>query len=183
LFQDREKVDDIVTKAKDSRGLRKYSRADINRLYQRPTQKGLLINFAYHWLLKEGITYYEVDAAKEKEAMYLDAETRYNRTVALVAVIVQNVYKDKDQKFRWTDMSVEERREVSFVVEHLITNILTVENCLPVECAVDSWAAGLMLSVSIRNEGEKKEKMLSRQHQVNLTLMYFFMNISSNNCI
>jgi hypothetical protein len=72
-------------------------------------------------------------------------------------LICRTRYALEEPSFRWNDLSKEEKKEVASVVEHIVLQTISINNCLPLNLAVDSWAVCHLLSVAICNEGKRKE--------------------------
>jgi hypothetical protein len=159
IFNNPEKVEHVIVKNNSSRGLRIYSK----ELEKNGTQKNAVIDMCIRWLKNQKITYDLVDNYETDIKRIEDAKKRYNNAYSLLVLFCKTRYSKNDAEFRRHNLSKFDRNQVSTVVEHLVLQTLSADNCLPLAFATDSWVIKYLMGVIVRNDEERKAKILSKK--------------------
>ncbi|CEP06780.1 hypothetical protein, partial, partial [Parasitella parasitica] len=85
-----------------------------------------------------------------------DLDRRYQATYQFISLFVQTRFSNEGCNFRWMDLNKRERDEMVYLVEHLLENLLGIEDFLPLNLAPKGWAASYLISILIRNQAKAK---------------------------
>ncbi|CEP18975.1 hypothetical protein [Parasitella parasitica] len=121
-------------------------------------RKEAILAMCKPWLLKN-MNYNPIDSLTQEEVemrVEEDLDRRYQATYQLISLFVQTRFSNEGSNFRWTDLSKRQRDEMVYLVEHLLENLLGVEDFLPLSLAPKGWAASYLISILIRNQAKAK---------------------------
>jgi hypothetical protein len=163
-MNDEARIDEIVSMALGNRGRRDYSRTGVRNATGVPLsqKKASIIAMCCLWLEEQSVDYGLGSEEEDRVARMADANDRYDKTNTLVTLFCRTHFANEGHTFRWSHLSGHRRERIVYAVESIVLETLTSENSLPLERAVSSWATSHLLSIAIRNEGERKRSLLNR---------------------
>ena len=174
ILNDRTKIDELMANDRSNIGLRSISKASLHQgtsfsgRKSDSTRKEDVQEFCVSWLkvnFEHGhLSLEEADTARRENAL-----ERYDLTLNMVKLIAKTFAKDKPAKFRWDHLNQQEKDELALVAEHLILKSLSLDHSLPLHVATKSWVVKHMLSMTLKNEGQRKAR-----HQVIIFYLYSF---------
>lgn len=178
ILNDPTKTEIIVQEWRSRRSTRCYSKREVflKTGVCIKEVKNLMVAMCTLWLEAEGVTYGMETEEEERVERMRDASERYDKTNAMVILFVRTHFPcDNTRSFRlWGDRDVEERERLTSVMEYVVLQTLTAKGCLPLELVKDNWATNHLLSIAIRNQGQRNKAAGKKQNVRYFIILIFY---------